>query len=283
MYSEKDGVFRMFSEFVSDIFTGKEPRLSHSWQWLRTDFAEEFRRLLAAHADRDDSGNEIIWNTRHKYTLKIQTHTGRIVAFKRYRSLRLFPYLYHKTPTAREALNYQRLQLLGLPMAQLLAVGDDRHCFRPQSSFIVTEFAENCSDGRKFYPGGELERETAWRDEFCLRNFRLLAKLHDAGIYHRGFTPANELWRKRPAPDSDGNLLDIIWIDVASCRPLPSPMLRKKIPDDLTNFLHFFQFTPEEYRRFLAAYCEAARRKRWNLDDLCDEVARLLKEKQAKA
>ena len=271
----------MGREQVSDIFTGREIRLSRSWQWLRTDFADEFRRLTADGADREGPGSEIIWNTRHKYTLKIRTGTGRIIAFKRYRTLRLFPYLYHTTPTAREALNYQKLQLLGLPMAQLLAVGDDRRCFRPRSSFIVTEFAENCRDGRVFYPGGELEAETGWRDEFCRRNFELIAKLHDAGIYHRGFTPANELWRPRTAPDEAGNQLDIVWIDVASCRKLPDGLLRKKIPDDFVNFLRFFAFPPETFRGFLQAYCNAVTVPRFTLDELCAEVEARLESRRA--
>ena len=268
----------MVKEVVSDIFTGKEIRQSSSWQWLRTDFAEDFHRLTAAGADREDSGNEIIWNTRHKYTLKIQAPSGRVIAFKRYRTLRLFPYLYHTTPTAREALNYQKLQLLGLPMANLLAVGDDRKCFRPNSSFIVTEFAANCQDGRAFYAGGKLEKETAWRDEFCRRNFELIARLHDAGVYHRGFTPANELWRTRPAPDEQGNQLDIIWIDVASCRKLPSPVLRKKIPDDFVNFLRFFQFPEAVWHTFLQAYCQTVKVRRFEPEELFAEVRKRLAE-----
>ena len=271
----------MISESVSAIFTGREIRQSHAWQWLRTDFAEEFHQLTAAGADRDDSGSEIIWNTRHKYTLKIRTAAGRVVAFKRYRTLRLFPYIYHMTPTAREALNYQKFQLLGLPMARLLAVGDDRRRFRPLSSFIVTEFAENCRDGRTFYPGGELESKTAWRDEFCRRNFELIAKLHDAGIYHRGFTPANELWRPRPEPDEAGNELDIIWIDVASCRKLPAGWLRKRIPDDFVNFLRFFDFPTDTIRGFLQSYCNAVKVPRFDSDELCAEVETRLKAKLA--
>ena len=271
----------MISESVSAIFTGREIRQSHAWQWLRSDFAEEFHQLTAAGADRDDSGSEIIWNTRHKYTLKIRTAAGRVVAFKRYRTLRLFPYIYHMTPTAREALNYQKFQLLGLPMARLLAVGDDRRRFRPLSSFIVTEFAENCRDGRTFYPGGELKSKTAWRDEFCRRNFELIAKLHDAGIYHRGFTPANELWRPRPEPDEAGNELDIIWIDVASCRKLPAGWLRKRIPDDFVNFLRFFDFPTDTIRGFLQSYCNAVKVPRFDSDELCAEVETRLKAKLA--
>ena len=266
----------MFTETVSDKFTRSATRLSHSWHWLRTDFAEEFRQILADGADRDDSGNEILWNTRHKYTVKIRTSAGRVVALKHYRTLRFFPYVHHRTPVAAEALNYQRMLDLGLPMAQLLAVGDTRHFFRPITSFIVTEFAANCRDGGVFRPGRDMEQKTVWRNEFIRRNFILLAKLHDAGIYHRGFTPMNELWRPAAVPDAAGNQLEIVWIDVASCRKLPSFVLRKKIPDDLVNFLHFFRFTPEEIREFLQVYCDAVKVVRYAPEELFREVERRL-------
>ena len=266
----------MFTETVSDKFTWSVSRLSHSWHWLRTDFAEEFRQILTDGADRDGSGNEILWNTKHKYTLKIRTAAGRDVALKRYRKLRFFPYAHHRSPMVAEALNYQRFLDLGLPMAQLLAVGDTRHFFRPVTSFIVTEFAANCLDGRVFYPDGELEHETALRDEFIRCNFALLAKVHDAGICHGGFTPANELWRRRSAPDADGNQLEIVWIDVAKCRRLPAPLLRRKIPVDFVNFLRFFRFSPEEIRGFLQVYCGAVKVVRFAPEELVREVARLM-------
>lgn len=266
----------MFTETVSDKFTRSAARLSHSWHWLRTDFAEEFRQLLADGADRDDSGNEILWNTKHKYTVKIRTSAGRDVALKRYRKLRFFPYVHHRTPVVAEALNYQRFLDLGLPMAQLLAVGDTRHFFRPVTSFIVTEFAANCLDGRPFSPGGELEHETAWRDEFTRRNFALLAKVHDAGIWHRGFTPANELWRKSAAPDASGDQLEIVWIDVAGCRKISASLLRQKIPDDFVNFLRFYRFSPEEIRSFLQVYCDAVKVVRYEPAELFAEVERRL-------
>ena len=272
----------MFTETVSDKFSRSAMRLSHSWHWLRTDFADEFRQILTDGADRDGSGNEILWNTKHKYTLKIRTSAGRGVALKRYRKLRFFPYAHHRSPMVAEALNYQRFLDLGLPMAQLLAVGDTRHFFRPVTSFIVTEFAANCLDGRVFYPDGELEHETALRDEFIRRNFTLLAKVHDAGLWHRGFTPTNELWRRRSAPDADGLQLEIVWIDVASCRELPAPLLRKKIPVDFVNFLRFFRFTKEEIRGFLLAYYEAAQVRRFAFEDLLTRVmVRLAKQQKA--
>ena len=262
----------MFTETVSDKFTRSAMRLSHSWHWLRTDFADEFRQILADGTYRDDPGSEILWNTRHKYTVKIRTSAGRFVALKRYRKLRVFPYIHYRTPMVAEARNYQRFLDLGLPMAQLLAVGDTRHFFRPVTSFIVTEFAANCLDGRVFYPDRELAHETAWRDEFIRRNFALLAKVHDAGICHGGFSPSNELWRRRSAPDTDGHQLEIIWIDVARCKKLPAPVLRRKIPVDFVKFLQFFRFSQEEIRGFLQTYYDAAQVRLFVFEDLLTEV-----------
>ena len=273
----------MISECISDTFTGKEISLFHAWRWIRSDFAGEFQKLTEEGADRPDSGNPIIWRTRHKYTLLIRTCTGRPVAFKRHHTLRMLPYLYYFVPTTREALNYQRLQQLGLPMAKVLAAGTVRHFFRPKSSFLVTEFEENTLDGRAFCPGGEMEHEAAWRDEFCRQNFRMIAKLHDAGYVHRNFTPANELWRKRETPDSSGNQLEIIWIDVASCRHLPGLLLRKAIPDDLAKFLRFFQFEPEKYREFLQTYCNSATVKRFEPQKLFHEVRTRLEKMPGKS
>ena len=56
--------------------------------------------------------------------------------------------------------------------------------------------------------------------------------------------------------------MELIWIDVASCRKLPSPLLRKKIPEDFVNFLRFYRYEPDEYRQFIQSYCDAAKVKR---------------------
>ena len=266
----------MTTENVSDAFTGKESRFSRTWRWIKTGFEDDFRRIIETGSFREDSGNEILWKTRNKYTIRITAASGKSVAFKYYKKLRLFPYLYHTSPVTREALNYQRMTTLGLPMARLLAVGDERKFFRPLSCFIATEFAENCLDGRVFYPDGAMERESELRDEFCRRNFELLATLHDSGYYHRGFTPANELWRMK------GKSMELIWIDVASCRKLPSPLLRKKIPEDFVNFLRFYRYEPEEYRQFIQSYCDAAKVKRVEPEELFRAVRTRLEDPSLK-
>ena len=118
----------MSREYISDIFNGNVLHYAASWQWVRSDFADDFYALLDSGAFTPGEGSEVIWRTRHKYTLKITAPSGRVVAFKHYdqlRGLRKFV----ASPTFKEAVNYQQLTSLGLPMAQLLAVGDERRCF----------------------------------------------------------------------------------------------------------------------------------------------------------
>lgn len=258
----------MTTEIVSNAFTGKENCFSHTWLWVKKGFEDDFRHIINDGLFREDSGNQIIWKTRNKYTIRIVDDSGKSEAFKYYRKLRLFPYLYHASPVVREAANYQKMADLGFPMAKLLAVGEKRRFFRPLASFIMTEFAEDYLDGRVFYPDGSMSHESELRDDFCRRNFRLLAKLHDAGFYHRGFTPANELWRMRESPDRKEKTMELIWIDVATCRKLPAALLRKKIPEDFVNFLRFYRYEPEEYMQFIRLYCEAAKVPRIGPEEL---------------
>ena len=270
----------MTTKTVSELFTLHAVHFAHSWQWVRPGFLEAFRRIVADGLWREDSGCEVIWRTRHKYTLKIPLADGHgAVACKCYPRMRLFPYLHYWSPTTREACNYCKLELLGLPMARVLAVGGERRFFRPLSCFIVTEFAEGFRDGRAFFPGGDLEDRREWRDEFCRRNFALIAKLHDAGYYHRGFTPMNELWHARKTPDGEGHALDLRWIDVATCHAARGERLRRRIAADLANFLRFWEFSPERRRELLKVYLDAAQVRRFELDELSGMVEAALAER----
>ena len=274
------------TEFVADDFSWKMIRFSHSWRWVRREFAEELRRIEETGGWRPEAGHPVIWRTACKYVLKIALPSGRSVAYKRYTSMRLIPYLHYWSPTSREAVNYARMAKLGLPMARLLAAGGIRTCFLPKSCFIVTEFAEGFRDGRPFMPGGERAGETALRDEFCRRNFALIARLHDIGWYHRGFTPMNELWRELPEPDAEGNRLELRWIDVATCHWAWGRWLRRRIADDLAQFLQYWDFAPERRAELLRIYLAAAKVKRFAFEDLSRAVeaalARRLARKKAK-
>lgn len=270
------------SRMVSDEFDPQVMRYASSWCWLRTDFAGEYDELYRSGALREDGGGEVIWETRKKFVLRLTASSGRTIAFKSYRRMRKWIYLLHPTPTAREAVNYQRLAALGLPMAKLLGVGEIRRRFQPEKAFLVTEFEPGCRDGRSFCPGGELAGEPELRREFCRRNFRMLARLHDNGIIHGGFTPANELWRPLPAADGNGDRMELIWIDVATCRRCTAGGLKRNIPDDFANFMRFFDFSAEERFELILDYCGAAGAGRFTPEELAGAVDRALAAREKK-
>ena len=272
----------MTTESISDRFSTKMIRFSHSWRWVRRDFEADFRTIEAEEAWREDAGHEVIWRTACKYVLKIALPSGRTVAYKRYTSMRLIPYLHYWSPTSREACNFSRMEQLGLPMVRLLATGGIRTCFLPKSCFLVTAFAEGFRDGRPFMPGRDLEHETALRDEFCRRNFALIARLHDIGWYHRGFTPMNELWRERAEPDAEDNRLELRWIDVATCHWAFGTGLRRRIADDLAQFLQYWDFPPERRAELLHISLAATKVKRFTFEQLSAAVEKALARRLAR-
>ena len=243
----------MARDYVTAAFRPGMVSQFAAWSWRREDFADDYATLQAGGLLAEDGGAEKIWQTSQKYVLKVRCPSGRVVAYKAYRHMDdCLRYVYRPSPLAREAMNYQRLQDLGLPMARLLAVGEDRRCFVIRGGFLATEFADCDGDGRDFCPGGRLSANTALRDEFIQTVFGQLAQLHNAGWAHQGSTPANFLYRLR-----DGHP-EIIWIDVATCRRKSRWSLKRLVPGDFVNFFRFFDFTPEEHRAFEAHYLAAA-------------------------
>ena len=96
----------------------------------------------------------------------------------------------------------------------------------------------------------------------------------------------NELWRKLPEPDAEGNRLDIRWIDIATCSRAWGQKLKRLIAEDLGNFLRFYAFTEAERREHLRVYLEAAKVRRFDLDSLCraveEELVDRVRRKQAR-
>ena len=248
---------------VSDVFQKKYVKYAGSWTWLRSGFEEEYDRLRSGDLLLESGPGEKIWNTKSKFTLKVDDGR-RTVVFKTYRKMREVHYMFHISPLAFEAVNYGRLEQMGFPMAKLLAVGDTRKCFLCKSGFLMTEFVENSCDGRVFMPGGARAADKALRDDFCRAHLKWLAKLHDAGMFHRAFAPANLLWRF----GKDGKTLEPIWIDVASCRKKSPLALLKLIPQDPANLFALLGLTRQEAREMLAFYYDCLTRKRMPFERL---------------
>ena len=166
------------------------------------------------------AGGEVIWKTRNKAVRKVTLpaeYGGITLAFKDYAGIKPLRYALRCSKTALEAANYRAFTALGIPMATLLFAGDDRKNFRLNRSFLATRFAEGYVDGREFLPGGSL-RGTPEQKEFIDRNLVYVAWLHSIHCFHKAVRVFNFLWK----PLGDGKI-DIVWIDVASCRFLSVP------------------------------------------------------------
>ena len=232
-------------------------KLFSSWSYFDSGYPE-LKTLTERKSDLVPDGKyPTLWHTRNKFVLKLTLSDGKELVYKAPERIKgVHKYLFRPGPYGMEALNFSRMLSLGLPMVKLVAAGEERCCFVLKSGFLVTEFASGYRDGRDFIPGGIKEDEKNIVDEFICRNFAYLAGMHASKMIHRGFTPANLLYRLRNEPDAAGNMLDILWIDVASCKmPFAGIGLRRGIARDIALFFHFFDFSREEKLRYLDAYC----------------------------
>ena len=256
---------------VSPQFSPEFVNLRASWQWVRSDFAREFDRLSEVGAFRPDGVSRVIWKTRNKFVLRVTASPGFDVAYKSFfRIPEYHQYYLRPSPSAREALNYSMLAELGIPLTEILAVGEIRGKAdwyvvfggfrRLTNSFLVTRFIEGFRDGLDFAIGGPLEKDETLMMEFCRGHLALLAKLHDAGILHRGFTPSNLMYRMEP----DG--MKLCWIDVASC--CRSTITTKKIADDIINLFRFLEIPGSTRRELEAWYLKSTVNPRTDLETL---------------
>ena len=248
----------MKSVFASD-FEVSTASPWRSWFYVNDGFKDDFLSLVESNALQKDGEFPVIWNTKQKYVLKVQCASGRVFAYKAYNRLKKqYKFFFRLSPCGAEAANYQQINSLGIKTPQLLAVGDTRIRGVLKTAFIATEFVGDYQDGRAFFADGALYGRVDLCDEFICRNMQLLARLHDHNILHRGFTPMNLLFREKINPASGDDLLDIMWIDLASCRKLPRFMLKRRLIVDFEQFFRFFDFSSEKLRKYLACYLAAA-------------------------
>lgn len=262
--------------YCSDNFDVAYTSLCSSWSWIKKDFAADFETLTSDGVLCENGGAPVIWMTKQKYVLKVSC-SGRNYVFKSYRKVRdVRKYICRLSPCGFEARNYQLLAEAGLPMAKLLAAGDTRRFFLLKNMFLMTEFAENFRDGRDFQPAGAVYSDMVLREEYIIRNLRLLAKCHDAGFIHGGFTPANLLYSLREEPDENGNLMDLCWIDVATCRKFSLLYPPRKMVTDHWHFFKFLNIRGEELERYLRVYYDAVKIKRLPFDRLLKLVEKAM-------
>lgn len=247
---------------ATPVFSPPVFRTLRSWSWARSDFADEFRRLSDAGAFRSDGPSETIWRTRAKFVLRAKTSLGFDVAYKSFFEVKnVHHYLLRQSPCAAEAANYALLADFGFPLPDLLAAGELRCGPLLKNAFMVSRFVEGFRNGLDFFKEGIYTNDEPLLKEFCRAHLALLAKLHDRGYAHGGFTPANLLYRREP-----GGGMKLCWVDVAECSrsPLTVPM----IADDIIRLFRYLKLSPAVRRELEAAYLEAAKVPRTNADEL---------------
>ena len=252
---------------ATPVFSPRMIRPLHSWSWVRSDFAEEFGRLSDAGAFRPGGTSQTIWNTRTKFVLRVPSALGFDVAYKSFFQIKNpFRYLFRPTPCASEAANYVLLTEFGFPLSDLLAVGEIRRGFLPKNAFMVSRFIEGYRNGLDFFLEGIHTGNEAMLKEFCRGHLALLAKLHDRGYVHGGFTPANLLYRQEPGG------MKFCWVDVAECRR--SPLTTAIIADDMIRLFRYLTISAKVRRELETAYIEAAKVPRTTADELNDVLER---------
>ena len=270
---------------IADALKSSFTSIWRSWSYINKDFAGDFQALTESDSLKLQGPFPVIWRTKQKFVLKGSAPSGKTFAYKSYSKLKSsWKYFFRLSPCGMEAENFQRISDCGITLPRLLAVCDIRKNGVLKTAFMITEFAEGYSDGRDFTAKKSVITDRKLLDEFIRRNMELLAKLHDNQILHRGFTPANLLYKLRETPDANGNMLDLMWIDIASCRKLPVFALKKNMAVDFEQLFRFFDFSDTELLEYLNHYCNSTRSPLNQPEKLlADLKKRLAKRKQKQA
>lgn len=226
-------------------------------------FDKAFEYLKSLSAERD--AEEVLWQTRRKKVVRFAIPPEYApgnppdyqVVWKFYGEKRFFRYLFRPSLAFREWNGYKLAEDCGIPVAKVLAAAENRRGVRLKDSIFVTEFLRCTGDGDDFRCGGCRVQERELAMEFTRKNLLLLVKLHRAGLVHGGFTPRNELYILKPdGSGQPGDRMDVVWIDLATCRKVPWLLRRYLQRKELAVFLEQMDFPPEtiaELRQFYLA------------------------------
>lgn len=241
-----------------------------SWSLCAPGFEKILARLRSKPPVEDDT-HKFLSESSGKFVWRVcdsEDGCSYDFAYKTQNGKKPWRYLFRSSLPVRECRNYSNFEELGIPVAEVLAVGDTRRFFRLIESFLVTRFIENTRDGRAFMENGEFHKgHDSLREEFCRINMKLLAKIHDADYYHKAFHPRNLLWR-----GGTDEPMEVFWIDVARCRRFPRAMMHKAMIVDLHTFFRDMKMKRSEVLATLQCYVECRPEKNLSADRLLQEL-----------
>lgn len=235
-----------------------------SWSCCVPGFENALARLRGGKLV-EDATHKHIYEASGKYVWRCQDD-GFDFAYKTQDGKKPWRYMFRASLPVREVKHYAILAALGIPIPDVYAVGDTRKFFILKESFLVTGFLENTVDGRIFMRGGEYRdgREELKR-EFCCRHLTLLAKLHDAGYYHKASHPRNFLFRGE-TPEN----MEVFWIDVARLRRARD--IRRAVVVDLHTFFRDMCLKKADLLRLLEFYSSRVENKIFSRDEIFDQL-----------
>lgn len=221
-----------------------------SWYSCMPEFEPVLLRLRSGGMPEDGQTRKLINFSSGKWVYRCQSD-GYDFAYKTQEGKSFWRYLIRPSLPLRETCNYRILRKLNIPVPQVLAVGDTRCCFVLKESFLITEFLDDTKDGRVFMPGG-MFREGAEElcRSFCEGHLQLLARLHDAGYFHKAFHPRNLLFR-----NGNNSNPELFWIDVARLRKAVN--IRRAVIVDLHTFFRDMLLPYSEVLRLIQFYLDA--------------------------
>lgn len=227
----------------------KEFSLSSSWHWYRKDFEEQWKYLIneGLFSDKKES---TIWQTRFKAVQLLEVPfegSSYKIALKFYREKRIIRYFLRPSLATREAMGYEVMEKLGIPVAEVLAYGEKRNIIRIKEAFIITKYVEG-TENMLYFKEHEEEHEALL--SLLKENIRYLALLHRANYIHSGLHPRNILWKREA-----GNSVRSIWIDLATVRNVENHKeYWKYILTDLSDLTETFHLSQKELDMLMAEY-----------------------------
>lgn len=225
-----------------------------------------FLETLRSKASIEDENHVLINVSSGKYVYHCQDG-GFDYAYKTQQGKTFWRYMLRASLPLRECYHYEVLESLDIPVPQVLAVGDTRRFFVLKESFLITSFLADTHDGRIFMEGGKFRSGyEAIRSVYCRKNLVFMAKLHDAGYFHKAAHPRNFLFRGE-TPEA----LEVFWIDVARMRKAKD--IRKAVIMDLHTFFRDMRLPRQEVLDLIGFYLETVKCKQFQS---ADEVLELL-------
>ena len=226
----------------------------HTWKWDSPSHAALCEFISKSIVDPNfwNDGGETIWKTRHKEVKVYQVDEsmgGFRIAIKNYHEKRFWRYFLRPSLALREAIGFNVAKSLGIPAAEVIALGEMRRNLRLYQAYFVTRFEENTNSLLDFMHGHSFERQHAELLALLHQNMLFIAKLHNAGYRHGGAHPRNFIWRK-----NDDNSTDLIWIDLATVKKMNWWNRGKSICLDVTDMLEVFKLTQEELDALAETY-----------------------------